>query len=462
MNCSLHLLIGLSVLSISVVCAQDPPPIQDKAFQLMQTAHRLTSAEMEMILGPERAEILSLVRRVARSEVNEFALSDLSRPRLSPREARWVLLRLPDTEVLEIIGNQLAEYQLISPYGTAVDGLFDDALRSRQPKLLPYIAKSIFRNEDTSTRDFEWDQPGKFNRGPVSTLPDPGAAKRVSPNDRPVKTTKSSNDSPISGLPEVAEGTAPRSLLWPLWSVLAAVLAAAGWLLLRAKRPGKKSLIPSLQDKMMQTSDPLNRWRLPSNAGVVSPGDATAEMDSRLSQAGVFARPKAPTDEVNGFGQRQSVFGNPDGTFTDDQLDVMNLMQREQFTTKTKDQNECIVIYVPWLATRQSYFDPKSGFLYISVKDWAVNPPARLTDPEDDKGALGRMYRAMAHEFGHFMKMSKRGDDDFGGDGSFHDDDPSPRGIAALMRGGEKGNPGRWIRHEDWEVASKRAKARGL
>lgn len=310
MNRSLPLLIGLFVLSISVVFAQYPPSIQDKAFQLMQTAHRLSSAEIEVILGPQRAEVLDLVRRVARSEVNEFALSDLSRPRLSPKEARWVLLRLPDPEVLDVIGNQLAEYQLITPYGTALDGLFYDALVSKQPKLLPYIAKSIFRNEGTNTRDFEWDQPGKFNRsmkslywlmrltqeieefspevkawaramqganhlpdderrnigrawwkenekeiiagnyaavragispaqgmpaGPVSALPDPGTAKRVSPNDRPVTTTKSSNDSPISGLSEVAEGTAPRSLLWPLWVGLAAVLAAAGWLFLHGR-----------------------------------------------------------------------------------------------------------------------------------------------------------------------------------------------------------------------------------
>ncbi|MDW7653995.1 MAG: hypothetical protein SCG74_01340 [Nitrospiraceae bacterium] len=213
--------------------------------------------------------------------------------------------------MIEAIGNQLAEFQYISPYGRWNDGLFQDVLRAKQPKLLPYFARGVFRDEDAETQDFMWDDPWRINRsmhslssmlrltdelevfspevrawaslllrasflppnerrkvgrmwwkenerailagdyaavrpgispaqgmptGPASTLPDPGDAKRVSPNDRSVTATKSSNDSPISGLPKAAEGAAPRSSLWPLWSLLSAVLAAAGWLFLRGRR----------------------------------------------------------------------------------------------------------------------------------------------------------------------------------------------------------------------------------
>ena len=315
MNSLFRLLIGLCVPAVSVVFAQDPPPIPEKAFKLMQAGHRLSSAEMESVLGTERAEVLNLVRRVARSEVTEFVLSDLSRPRLGSAEARWVLLRLPDPEVLEIIGNQLAEYQMISPYGSLLDSLFEDALRSRQPKLLPYIAKAIFRNEDTNTRDFELHDSGKFNRSMysllwlmrlteaidefspevrawgramqgashlpyderreigrgwwkdnekaivagnyaavrpgispaqgmpaahVGVLADPNDAKRVIPSTRTVPTTTPSNDSPVSGLPKVADGTAPRPSRWPIWISITALLAGmATWLGIRSR--GAKS-----------------------------------------------------------------------------------------------------------------------------------------------------------------------------------------------------------------------------
>lgn len=273
----------------------------------MRSGHLLSSAEMEAILGTERAEVLDLLRKVVRSEVTEWADGS----QLFPPTARRVLLQLPDTEVLESIGNQLAEYQLFGPYGTVSDGLAATALQSKQPKLLPYFAKSVFRDEDVNVRDFVWQRGTKINRsidsfsnmlsltyeiedfspqvrawaramltanhlplserrelgrawwkenekailagnyaavrpgispaqgmptGPASTLPDPGDAKRVSPNDRSVTATKSSNDSPISGLPKAAEGAAPRSSLWPLWSLLSAVLAAAGWLFLRGRR----------------------------------------------------------------------------------------------------------------------------------------------------------------------------------------------------------------------------------
>jgi hypothetical protein len=301
------LLVALYLAAMPSVCAQDLPPLQKKAAKLMRSGHLLSSAEMEAILGTERAEVLDLLRKVVRSEVTEWADGS----QLFPPTARRVLLQLPDTEVLESIGNQLAEYQLFGPYGTVSDGLAATALQSKQPKLLPYFAKSVFRDEDVNVRDFVWQRGTKINRsidsfsnmlsltyeiedfspqvrawaramltanhlplserrelgrawwkenekailagnyaavrpgispaqgmptGPASTLPDPGDAKRVSPNDRSVTATKSSNDSPISGLPKAAEGAAPRSSLWPLWSLLSAVLAAAGWLFLRGRR----------------------------------------------------------------------------------------------------------------------------------------------------------------------------------------------------------------------------------
>ena len=126
----------------------------------MRAAHVLSAAEMEEILASDRTEVLDLVRRVARREVTEW--DDGSQ--LRPASARWVLLRLADPEVLEIIGNQLAEYQYVSPYGTSSDGLFDDVLRAKQPKLLPYFARGVFRNEDAETRDFAWNDFRKMNR----------------------------------------------------------------------------------------------------------------------------------------------------------------------------------------------------------------------------------------------------------------------------------------------------------
>jgi len=207
--------------------------------------------------------------------------------------------------------------------------------------------------------------------------------------------------------------------------------------------------------------DPSKRWQLPSNKGVVSPGEATGEMDSRLSQAAVFARSVAPAGEVNGFGLREFLFGSGNGALeTDAQLNIIN-MQRAQFTPENKDGPDCVVIYVPKLNAlleELGYFDEDSGFIFLSVTDWTENPPAELTDPEDEEGASKLMDRVLGHEFGHFMGISTRNID-----GEKHDDDRyHPPGAAALMRSGAVGKPGRWIRDEDWKRANERALERGL
>jgi hypothetical protein len=174
MNGFVASLLGILVAGLSPLAARDLPPLQAKALRLMGAGHRLSSAEMETILGSDRDAILVLLKKIAGSsvtgDVTEFVYTDGSTTEPIPTQARMVLLRLPDPDVLETIGNQLAEYRLVSRYGSLLDGLFGEAVRSKQPKLLPYIAKGMFRTEDTATRDFQLASPWKINRSVESLM----------------------------------------------------------------------------------------------------------------------------------------------------------------------------------------------------------------------------------------------------------------------------------------------------
>ena len=66
--------------------------------------------------------------------------------------------------------------------------------------------------------------------------------------------------------------------------------------------------------------------------------------------------------------------------------------------------------------------------------------------------------RVIAHEVGHYFDASSRGKDVLllPGiqilPGDYHDNGPFPLFTTGLMRPGEQGKPGQWIRHEDWDV----------
>ncbi len=135
----------------------------------MNLGYRLSSAEIETSLGPDRDATLALLKRVARGEVTEFVASDRSRTYLIPAEARMVLLRLPDAEVLDTIGNQLGDFQPLSPYAPLRSNLFHEAVRAKQPRLLPYLARGMFRDGDAELTDFRMANAGNINRSGYST-----------------------------------------------------------------------------------------------------------------------------------------------------------------------------------------------------------------------------------------------------------------------------------------------------
>ena len=164
MNTIVYWIAATFIATNCVVPAGNLPPIQAKVLQLMGAGHRLSSEEIVAILGSDRAEALALIKSVARSEVKEFIASDHSRTQLIPELALTVLLRLPDPEVLDIIGTQLAEFQRLSPYATLSYDLFGEVERARQPKLLSYIAQGMFRAGDAEKPDFEMRYAGKVNR----------------------------------------------------------------------------------------------------------------------------------------------------------------------------------------------------------------------------------------------------------------------------------------------------------
>jgi hypothetical protein len=72
--------------------------------------------------------------------------------------------------------------------------------------------------------------------------------------------------------------------------------------------------------------------------------------------------------------------------------------------------------------------------------------------------SIGSIARILAHEFGHYLMLSMKNDNN-----EMHDNGSGkyPAGTAALMRGAETGKrQGRWIRKEDWRKANKTAKDR--
>ncbi len=102
----------------------------------------------------------------------------------------------------------------------------------------------------------------------------------------------------------------------------------------------------------------------------------------------------------------------------------------------------------PWTA----FHDPESRLVFMSVDKWdAVIPSARRD--EDSIGASFSLHRIGAHEAGHFFDLSTRTQGD-----EKHDPGPFPAGTTGLMRAGESGPHGKWLRQEDWDAANRRAR----
>ena len=111
--------------------------------------------------------------------------------------------------------------------------------------------------------------------------------------------------------------------------------------------------------------------------------------------------------------------------------------------------------------------DPASKLIFIAQNEWVASgtaqPDPRNLAPEDANGASYQMARTIAHEFGHYLEISTREAGLVTPTGG-HDDGKFPAGTAPLMiegpnpRLGKGGPSGRWIRHEDWKMASETAK----
>ena len=94
--------------------------------------------------------------------------------------------------------------------------------------------------------------------------------------------------------------------------------------------------------------------------------------------------------------------------------------------------------------------------IFVGIDRWNPNGSIeadQYNKPEDNLGATSQMKRVIAHEMGHFLHLSTRSDDTVT-DGEGHDPGKFPVETIGLMRAGQKGGEGKWLRHEDWQRAN--------
>ncbi len=101
------------------------------------------------------------------------------------------------------------------------------------------------------------------------------------------------------------------------------------------------------------------------------------------------------------------------------------------------------------LVIRQDPLLAKMAF--IAANRW-VNPTFSYATSEDSFGASKTLPRSAAHEVGHTLQLSTRAINS--GLSGGHDDGVTPETTAPLMRGGQHGPSGRWIRFEDWRAVN--------
>jgi len=192
----------------------------------------------------------------------------------------------------------------------------------------------------------------------------------------------------------------------------------------------------------------------PTENPVASPGEATAEADSRMRQAVVSVSPAPPDPPVYGDFSKRTLGFDLDGN---QKLSGDN--EYQVFVNSGMFTGKCNVIYVSWLAEGYGgmVFDVESKLLFIAQNAWTFPGGGFSDDPEDGSSASSQMERLVAHEFGHYLKLCSRTINLGAGDPRRgHDDYPLPSGTATLMRGGDNGGGrfGRWMRHEDWVQAN--------
>jgi hypothetical protein len=233
-----------------------------------------------------------------------------------------------------------------------------------------------------------------------------------------------------------------------------------------------------------------NRWNFPAvqpvpghpelDTSIPSPGSVTATIDSLFSVAAVSESPSAPEIPAgttpDGYGLREFQYeapatptSSPTNSVLDSDAELNNIdQQRGLFTSQGLESKDCIIVYVPYCSpprvteTHAFFKDDVTGFIFVGVNNWSTDPFSELQLPEDELGATRQLPRVVCHEFGHWLKLSTRGERDPNGNQlTFHDNDRCPAGTVPLMREGTVGAPGRWMRHEDWKRANERAQERG-
>lgn len=138
--------------------------LEQRVFDLMNRGYRLSSSEIENRLENDRDATLGLLKKIAACEVTELVVRDGSRLQLPASDARLVLLRLPDPELIETVGEQLQTFTMASRYYTYNDDLFGEVVQSKQPKLLPYLAKGMFGPGDAVTLNLNLGKYRRYNR----------------------------------------------------------------------------------------------------------------------------------------------------------------------------------------------------------------------------------------------------------------------------------------------------------
>jgi len=95
------------------------------------------------------------------------------------------------------------------------------------------------------------------------------------------------------------------------------------------------------------------------------------------------------------------------------------------------------------------------------VRPWDPSSGGPLYNVEENStGEIKTRARTAAHETGHDLKLPNRRTPE-----ENHDFGPYPPGTSSLMKGGKKdqnsnGMQGKWLRHEDWDIAVRNAQER--
>ena len=127
-------------------------PTQERVLALTHQVGRASPAEMQKMLGAgrDREETMALLREVAQYKVREFQRGPNRSTSVSNGLALTALLQLGDAETIDTFGKQLVKFEAAGPYGALDSLLYREPEFAKQPKLLPYLAQTLFLPGDTS------------------------------------------------------------------------------------------------------------------------------------------------------------------------------------------------------------------------------------------------------------------------------------------------------------------------